>query len=303
MAVKKNGINRRKFLGSVGIGLAGLSGCTIENHYHDSSKTDSPSANDNPGTSKDVIESKSNVISPDNGVVIFQMDDVQAGWLENEAQRLVNDYHITKGIPVTLGVIPESLKETWSGITLPLKKWHRDNRNLVEIAVHTYNHQDYSGMSLEEQTADIKKGIQIFNELGINDIQTFVPAMSWGNEYTPEAIRNAGLKIGLDALTNWEVDNVDSLRNPMILHDGVYYKNEGDGFDDWNFGLLKDKIGDGILRRGYFIIGYHQQGFENVPEPEFEKFGKFLDDVKGSGNYSFMTANQYHEHIIGKETN
>ncbi len=294
-------MNRRKFLGAAGLGLAGLSGCIVENHYPNS-PSETSSANNNTNISNETIEDKPKVVSPE-GVVIFQMDDVQAGWLEKEAQKLVDGYHIAKEIPVTLGVIPESLKENWSGITGPLKKWHRDNKDLVEIAVHTYNHQDYAGMSLEEQIADIKKGIQIFNDVGIDDIRTFVPAMSWGNEYTPEAIRNAGLKIGLNGLANWEVDEVDYLKEPVILHDGVFYKNEGDGFDEWDFGLIRDKVDNGIARRGYFVVGYHQQDFdpENVSkevyESRFEAFGKFLDDIKGTGKYNFMTAGQYVDSI------
>ena len=71
--------------------------------------------------------------------------------------------------------------------------------------------------------------------------------MSWGNEYTPQAIKDAGLKIGLNGLTNLGVDSVDYLKEPMILHDGVIYKNESDGFDEWDLGLLKDKIDEGIL--------------------------------------------------------
>ena len=299
-----NGMTRRRFLGVAGLGLTGLTGCSVKNHYHNfPSETNNPSSN-NSSVSNENIEDKaeSNAISPE-GVVIFQMDDIQAGWLENEAQRLVNDYHIAKEIPVTLGVIPESLKENWSGITGPLRSWYKSNQDLVEIAIHTYNHQDYAGMSLEEQIADIQKGLAIFKELGIDNLRTFVPAMSWGNEYTPQAIKDAGLKIGLDGLTNLGVDSVDYLKEPMILHDGVIYKNESDGFDEWDLGLLKDKIDEGILRRGYFIIGYHQQDFDpegvtkDIYESRFKKFGEFLDDIKGSGNYAFMTAGQYFDRV------
>lgn len=290
----ENKITRPDFLRAVLVGgLTLLGGCTINNYNYPADNTnnqDAPSQNtslkaeaDDPNTPKS---------NKPEGVVLFQMDDIQAGWLEKEAQRLVNDYHIAKGIPVTLGVIPEYLRENWSGITPPLKRWHANNRDLVEIAVHTYDHQDYAGMSLEEQVADIKKALGVFGELGIEDLRSFVPAESWGNEYTPEAIRTAGLKIGIDGLTNWEVKRVDYLKDPVILHDGVIYQN-GDGLETWDFKSIEGKVDSGIARRGYFVIGYHQQDFENATPEQFDAFGSFLEDIKGAGKYQFMTASQF----------
>ena len=228
----------------------------------------------------------------DKGVIVFQLDDIQAWWLEDVAEKLV-EIHIEEEIPVTLGVVAKGLNYRVSNpdsIANDLKRWHNNNRDIVETAVHTYDHDDYSRWSLNRQTRDIKKGKRIFNNMGI-EVTTFVPAYNWGNSNTAQAILNAGLRIGLDAGDNPYIDSMD---NPMILENGIWYDY---GFSSWDFNSIEDRIDLGIEKEGYFIIGYHQQDFSS--NSEFTQFANFLQDMKDSNKYTFMTTKQYYEYKNG----
>ena len=231
--------------------------------------------------------------------VIFQLDDLQAWWLEDTAERLV-EAHIDKEVPVTLGVVPVDLhyrEGDADGLTEKLKIWHKDNRNLVEIGLHTIKHDDYAEWELPRQKRDIEEGLSAFNDLGINKLTTFVPANSWGNEHTPQAIDAAGLYIGMDGLEN---PYIDSTKNPMILEDGIWH---GKDFNDWDFAALEDRLDKRIEKRGYVLISYHQQDFDGALDADFEKFGDFLQDLKDSGKYKVMTSKQYYEHLNGSSSN
>lgn len=222
-------------------------------------------------------------------IVIFQMDDLQAWWLEDKSAIVVNGL-ISRQIPVTLGVIPYDFSErdgVKGGIVENLKNWTKNYGNVVEAAVHTYNHNDYSGWSLQQQTDDIKKGKAEFDKRGI-PIWSFVPAYNWGNANTPQAIVNAGLLIGIDGLEN---PYIDSSKNPMILEDGAWY---GDDFSKWDFAIVSKLIDSNVKERGYYIIGFHQQDLQT--NSQRTAFYLFLNKIKSSGKYRFMTAKQYYDY-------
>ena len=230
--------------------------------------------------------------------VIFRMDDLQGWWLEEEANKLVN-IHIENNIPITLGVVSGCLHERVgepNSITENLKKWNRDNKNLVEIASHSHNHENYETWSLDKQVEDIKKSKEELNNLGINPV-TFIPPYNWGNEYTPQAINDAGFKIGVGTPEN---PYIDSIKNPMILEGGIEFKSnfKDFNFSDWDAWDVSDFIDSD--EKPYMVVAYHQQDFDGASENEFKKFGEFLKEMKNMGKYSFMTAKQYHNKVLGQ---
>lgn len=226
-------------------------------------------------------------------IVIFQIDDLQAWWLETESA-IVVDGLIQKNVPVTLGVIPSGFSErdgAKGGVVENVKNWTKNYPDLVEAAVHTYNHDDYASWNLAKQTSDIKKGKAEFDKRGI-PTWSFVPAYDWGNQYTPQAIVNAGLLVGIDALEN---PYIDSDKNPMILEDGAFY---GGGFSSWDYNTISKLIDDNVNKRGYYIIGFHQQDLQTSTARA--SFFSFIDKMKAGGKYRFMTAKQYYEYKNGK---
>ena len=227
------------------------------------------------------------------GVIIFQLDDVQAGWLEDKATRLV-EIHINKEVPVTLAVIPLYLKDRNqipNSITENLKSWNKNNKNVIEIAQHSYNHSiSYSSLSLSQQIEDINMGKSIFSDLGI-DVNAFVPPFDWGNQDTPAAISSAGFKVALNSQEN---AFIDSSKNPMILERGIMKNRE---FNEWSISSVESKIDNLIKDDGYAIVHYHQQDFENASDADFNTFAEFLQDLKDSGKYKFMTASQYYNYV------
>jgi peptidoglycan/xylan/chitin deacetylase (PgdA/CDA1 family) len=227
-------------------------------------------------------------------VVILQFDDLQAWWLEKESAVVV-DEHIKRGMPVTLGVIPSGLSQrdgVKGGIVENLKNWTENYPGLVEAAVHTYDHDSYSGWSLEKETADIKKGKLEFDKRNIST-WSFVPAFDWGNKYVPQAIVDAGLLIGIDASEN---PYVDSVKDPMIIENGAWY---GKGYTSFDYTSVSSMIDNNLKNTGkdYFVLGYHQQDL--TTNTKRQQFNTLLDRLKSSGKYRFMTAKQYYDYRNG----
>lgn len=259
-------INRRQFLG----GLAGLAlaGC--------------PTIPANPPD------------RPERKAVLFMMADLQYGWLEAEAEKLTN-IHIRNNLPVTLAVISGQL---WREDGIPgslaenLKKWYSENGDSVEIASHTFAHDDYSTWSLSEQIVDMKNSRYALENLGIYPV-TLAPAMSWGNEETPRAIKRAGFNIGMNSAKNY-LENLDKPENAMILHDGIEFGNNfrGFNFNQWDASAVADVIYEDP--KPYTVIGYHQQDFNQAPQSRFDEFEKFLNRLRDENNFSFLTAEQYY---------
>lgn len=226
-------------------------------------------------------------------IVIMDMDDMQAWWLESTAKK-IGDLHIQKGIPLTIGAIAEGLAErdgVVDGFTETLQKWNTENKDVIEIAAHTFDHCcSYSGWTLTKQVTDIKKAKAEFAKFGINTT-TFIPAYDWGNSNTVLAINQSGFLVGLDAQENYYVEN--KTREPMILEGGNWY---GAGFSKWDYATISKMIDDSIKRTGkdYFVLAFHQQDFQS--SSSINSFSLFLDQIKSSGKYRFMTATQYYRH-------
>jgi len=51
-----NGMTRRRFLGVAGLGLTGLTGCSVKNHYHNfPSETNNPSSNNSSVSNENIL--------------------------------------------------------------------------------------------------------------------------------------------------------------------------------------------------------------------------------------------------------
>jgi len=229
----------------------------------------------------------------EKGIIIFRMDDVQAWWKEAEAKTLVRN-HMGKGVPVTLGVISRDLeaREGVAGsITEKLKEWDANNSDMVDIGIHGYNHSvNYSGLSLEEQVEDINLAKQVFDNLGI-EVVSFVAPFDGGNEYTPQAMVDTGLKVWPQGVEN---PLIDSLNNPMVLEEGIMYGRE---FSNWSYAEVNGLIDERINEQGYLVITYHQQDFDVADRTGFKNFRLFLRALVKSGKYEFMTAEQYYDYV------
>jgi len=204
----------------------------------------------------------------------------QAWWLEKESA-IVIDGLIRRGVSVTLGVVADGLDGrdgVKGGIVENLKNWTKNYPQNVEVAVHTFNHDDYSKWSLTQQVSDMKKAKAGFDSRGI-PVWTFIPANSWGNQYTPQAILDSGLLIGLDALEN---PYLDSNVSPMILEDGSWY---GGDFSGWDATKISSLIDANVNERGYYIIGFHQQDL--TTNSSRTAFFNAIDKLKASGKYKF----------------
>ncbi|MBI2664469.1 fibronectin type III domain-containing protein [Candidatus Woesearchaeota archaeon] len=234
-------------------------------------------------------------LSTPTNVVIMQVDDFSNGYLNDIAIELT-ELHITKGVPITVAVIAQGLESglgNYNGLTEHLRRWDAQNNDSVAIALHTFNHQSYSGWNLSQMVEDIQKGLDVFNLVGLYT-EAFVPAFDWAGPELPQAILDSGLKIGMDGLPN---PNIESLYNPMILEDGEIYRYTFSSWDpDYLFPLIDAKLAE----QNYTLVQYHHNDFTGG---NYTPLIHFLDAVKAAadaGNYTLMTGEQYYDLINGE---
>ena len=137
--------------------------------------------------------------------VIFRDDDV-APWNQLDTLKLINQIHMDKNVPVTLGIVPHP------SLVKPGNLFYADSKffeymksissnPLFEFAQHGYTHHDNSGAPHQsefygypysDQYATIKKGqLDFINAFGMKPT-TFIPPWNRGDDNTLKALKALG---------------------------------------------------------------------------------------------------------------
>ncbi|RPJ22624.1 MAG: DUF2334 domain-containing protein [Planctomycetaceae bacterium] len=231
----------------------------------------------------------------DKKVVLLELDDVQAPWLEPTSMALI-DLHIRKNVPLTCGAVPYGLNLVAGNdsLTLYLRELDDNYRNLIEVAEHGYSHNGteyFEGKSYDEQWSIMSAGLYTLNACGIRP-DTFIPPYGSIDTTTLRVARDLGLKnlvsLGryissedMRVLDSWTpltttVDNKTVLKSSQQLMDEI------------------DKYPGHAIN-----VVYHIMDFDPRSGPSIEALGTLLDDLKSNPSYRFMTARQYGEYLAG----
>ena len=208
--------------------------------------------------------------------VIFRLDDVQDGYLDDEQLKIM-DIFLSKGAPLTLGLIMHK----FGNDTIILDKISGGyKKGLFELALHGWDHNNYSDLSEQEQKSSLYKANERMKSIFGKKSDIFIPPYNKFNNDTINAIRELGIKImSSSILDQYRYDLGKSIfiskaKKVNSTTQDIYYLPYTIGFRDFigrsdiKFPIeaLAKKINANIEKYGYAVILIHPQGFIKVDE-------------------------------------
>ncbi|MGN6346662.1 MAG: polysaccharide deacetylase family protein [Candidatus Nitrosocosmicus sp.] len=218
--------------------------------------------------------------------IVFRLDDVQDDWL-NKAQIDLMNLFISKNQSFSLGLI---MNATGNDDALISKIKEGYNKGLFELALHGYDHINFSKSNDYDQYMFLKMANQKMKILFGNYSKIFIPPYDAFNNGT----LNAMYKIGIPILSSFAYEEYNIYHNnSLLISNGntnennitinkVYhipgsigYKNFLNGTWIKNpLGNITNNISEDIDSKGYSVIVLHPQDFS-----EIDKNGSFVNST------------------------
>src|SRR3954452_3147699 len=132
----------------------------------------------------------SNSTKPCN-CVIFRMDDIQDYWIE-QGQIVPMDLFLSKNKSLSLGLI---MNEIGNDSKLIDKVKEGFNKGNFELALHGWNHTDYSKLSEQEQTKSLGMAKAKLNTIFRINASIFIPPEDGFNLDTIKAMQQNDLRV------------------------------------------------------------------------------------------------------------
>jgi len=133
---------------------------------------------------------KQNTTVVNSGCVAFRLDDIQDWWI-TEAQRKVMSIFESNALPLTIGIIA-NYYGTDKNIVDFVKANIHSKAYCLEISDHGWNHEDFSSLSLNEQTDLLNKSINKIAEYTGIYPTTFIPPFNAFDSNTIRALLATG---------------------------------------------------------------------------------------------------------------
>ena len=197
--------------------------------------------------------------------VIFRLDDVQDHWLA-EQQSAIMELFVSRNDYLTLGLIMNTF-----GDDLELIKQikHGTDAGLFELALHGWEHLDYSSLDEATQTSHFEQANDKFQSMSGQNFDIFLAPYDKFNHDTIKAMTNTEIRI-------ISSDKSDPSQ-PFISGQGVDEMNSGqtifhlplsstfkyiDNLEEWkelSTEMILDEIDKDIAFRGYAVVTLHPQ--------------------------------------------
>ena len=181
--------------------------------------------------------------------VVFRMDDVHDNRIRSAQLDIMNIF-LSKKLDLTPGLIMNDVGNDSYIIDKVKEGLHK---GLFELAVHGWNHIDYSRLSEQDQKNTILKALEKMNGLFGVRSNIFIPPYDLFNRSTIKAMNGTDIRILSSAL--WEENGFDGgkdvfaagmkIRNNSA--NGIYHLPETISFDDYtgnNDGHIKNSNQD-----------------------------------------------------------
>lgn len=232
-----------------------------------------------------------NTMSLGKPTIVFEMDNIQNGWLESTALKLI-DIHMQMNMPVVLGVIPFNLTNPTAGTGLlpkHLKNLYTNYNKIFEIGQQGFSNDPsflLKNRSREEQEKLILEGNRIITSIGVVPY-TFIPPQGYVDKTTVSIVE----EIGFEVLSN-PYETLYS-KKILILESFISLLENVD-----NNTVIKtpEKLMaeiSNVTGRGIVVISYDVNDFEQKTKEKIDQFTYLLDILNKSGKYIFMTPMQY----------
>ncbi|HEX2124279.1 MAG TPA: polysaccharide deacetylase family protein, partial [Nitrososphaeraceae archaeon] len=106
--------------------------------------------------------------------VVFRMDDIQDYWIRSAQLATMNQF-IDRNQSLTLGII---MNGTGNDTEIVKKVREGHDIGLFELAVHGWNHTDYTKLSEEEQRSSMNDANRKMSALFGNASEIFIPPLN-----------------------------------------------------------------------------------------------------------------------------
>jgi peptidoglycan/xylan/chitin deacetylase (PgdA/CDA1 family)/3D (Asp-Asp-Asp) domain-containing protein len=206
--------------------------------------------------------------------VVFRMDDIQDYWLKPVQLATMNQF-ISKNQSLTLGIIMGGIGNDTEIVN---KVREGSDSGLYELAVHGWNHTDYTKLSEEEQRKSLEdsntKMVGLFGKRS----EIFIPPLNAFNDDTINAVQQANMTI-LDANSSsfgelqLKGDNESqTLSSPQIPSKDFFYIPSTISFKDYyhdqplknSVQNIFNNVTQSINTNGYAVIIIHPQDFAKI---------------------------------------
>ena len=204
--------------------------------------------------------------------VIFRLDDISDGYLDAEQLKIM-DIFLSKGEPLTLGVI---MHKFGNDSTILDKISEGYKKGLFELALHGWEHKNYSGMTEQEQKSSLYEANERMQKIFGNKSDIFIPPYNRFNNDTLNAIRELGIKIMSSSILDQNrfdlgksIFTSKSKNDNASNAEGIYFLPYTIGFRDYvgrpdiKFPIqaLAKNINANVEKYGYAVVLIHPQSF------------------------------------------
>jgi peptidoglycan/xylan/chitin deacetylase (PgdA/CDA1 family) len=201
--------------------------------------------------------------------VVFRFDDIQDYYL-TDAQVAMMNLFISKNQSLSLGLIMNHIGNDSKIIN---KVHEGDQKGLFELALHGWNHVDYTKISEQEQKDTLFKANEKMQKLFGHKSQIFIPPYDIFNNNTLKAMGQLGLKIvsaGAHAenvldqnrsvfIANGEINNNKIKQVIYHLPSTLIFKNhvKGGNWVSRPLATILAAVDNNIKKYGYAVVNLH----------------------------------------------
>jgi 3D (Asp-Asp-Asp) domain-containing protein len=220
--------------------------------------------------------------------VVFRMDDIQDFWL-TRGQVTPLDLFLSKNQSLSLGLIMNYIGNDSKVIG---KVREGVQKGLFELALHGWNHVDYTKLNEKDQTDSLIKANQKMQLLFGKASEIFIPPYDTFNNVTVETMTSLGLRILSSDMSNENKFNqyrslfaaIGTTHHDEASRATIYHLPTTSNFKDEEGGIwfkipieniLRDVV-NSIKKYGYAVITLHPQNF--VVADENGKFTNMIDE-------------------------
>jgi peptidoglycan/xylan/chitin deacetylase (PgdA/CDA1 family) len=197
-------------------------------------------------------------------LVIFRLDDVGFGSIN--ALMAIMDVFIKKNHSLSLGLVMNPVDRERSLIE---KIEYGKNRGLFELALHGWNHVDYSKLGEKEQQDTLYDASKKMQNLFGQPSKVFIPPFNSFNASTRRAMNKVGVRI-ISSMLNYEdekdIFRMETIDKPIMDPDRTYHVPETACFEKWDrnrypiripIKQILDDIDVSFWHYGYAVITMH----------------------------------------------
>jgi peptidoglycan/xylan/chitin deacetylase (PgdA/CDA1 family) len=217
--------------------------------------------------------------------VVFRMDDIQDYWIRSAQIAAMNQF-TDRNQSLTLGII---MRDIGNDTEIVNNVRDGSNSGLFELAVHGWNHTDYTKLSEEEQRNSMYNSNTKMSELFGNASEIFIPPLNSFNNDTINAMQQVGMKIidanssSFDELElNGGNNESQTLSSPPTQPKSIFYIPSTMPFKDYyqdkpiknSVQNIINNVTQSVSAYGYAVIVFHPQDFVKI-----DANGSFTDEL------------------------